>query len=61
MKKKNTSKIKKITLMDLLKIKEEEYDKQLKLNTNNDHENNKLKEKYNMKKKLKIKKIIQIN
>jgi len=56
-KEKNTSRIKKITLMDLLKIKEEEYDKQLKLNTNNDHENNKLKEKYNIEKqKLKMKK-----
>ena len=54
---KNTLRIKKITLMDLLKMKEDEYEKQLKLNTDNEHVNNKLKEKYNIEKeKSKIKK-----
>ena len=54
---KNIIRIKKITLMDLLKIEKEAYEKQLKLNTNNEHERNKMEEKYNIEKqKIKIKK-----
>jgi hypothetical protein len=43
-------KIKKENLMDLLKIKEGEYNEQLKMNTDNEHTNNKLKNKYDKEK-----------
>ena len=50
-------KIKKENLMDLLKIKEDEYNEQLKMNTDNEHTNNKLKEKYDKEKqKIQMKK-----
>lgn len=57
-------KIKKENLMDSLKMKEDEYNKQLKMNTDNEHENNKLKEKYNKekeKKEIKKKYIEKLN
>ena len=46
-------KIKKENLMDLLKTKEDEYNEQLKMNTDNEHTNNKLKEKYDKEKQKK--------
>ena len=63
-KKTKEMKIKKVNLMDLLKIKEDEYNEQLKMNTDNEHTNNKLKEKYDkekQKKQMKKKYVEKLN
>jgi hypothetical protein len=49
----NAGKIKKINLMDTLNLKEKEYMKQYKINTDNEHTNNKLKQKYDTEQKKK--------
>ena len=49
----NAGKIKKTNLMDTLNLKEKEYMKQYKINTDNEHTNNKLKQKYDTEQKKK--------
>tara|TARA_B110001452_G_C15210523_1_gene419879 strand:- start:61 stop:1320 length:1260 start_codon:yes stop_codon:yes gene_type:complete len=61
---KNEQRVKKKNLMEILKMKEEEYNKNYKMNTDNEHINNQLKIKYDVEKQkteMKNKYINEIN